>query len=202
MDVEARIAAHQAVLAALNAGRPRVAATLLCDELSRLADDGDYWNELAETTAALGERHGALDGNLAADIRPLLLAEERIFARLGIDDARAREALGHAFGGLDLLGPDLPDPRRALGNLRDSIRVAADRVCAVRGTPLRQARDWVLSWKGLRVLAGAAVAGANVAVAFTADGGVVSWQSVKVGVAVMRGDVDNLIRLMAGGDDG
>ena len=192
-DVERLVTAHETVVDALNRNRPRQAARILCQEFRILVEEGSFWDDAREAAVRLQNQRGQ-GTELLRSIGRLLDAEARIFGQLGIDSSRTDKVLGYVYGGLDILRTQLTEPTpAALANLRDRLDEATNLVCDETKGPIRRAFEWTVSWKGARVLAGAAIGGGNIASALTTDLGAVSWASLAIGVSVMKGDVDGII---------
>jgi hypothetical protein len=194
-EVERLVAAYERVSATLEKKAPRRGAKILCEEFGLLINaNRSFWEGVHDTTQALEERR-SYDKEFLNNVRLLIDMEAQVFASLGIDESRSGPILSAVYGGLRLseMGDDpVPD---ALAAVRRSLEDATKLVCKESTGLLGQATSWVLSWRGARVLAGAAVVGANIAVAHF-DLGAVSHISVKVGAVIMKGDLGGIIDLL------
>lgn len=201
-DVKRLVVAYEMVRGALDKRAPRQAAKILCKEFSWLLDEkGSFWAGVADATEGLNE-YRAKEREILQNVTRLIEEEEAVFTRLRIKPSRTGPIIANVYGGLRLaerLG-DAPS-RDSLRVLREQLREATKLICREAKGPIRRGLDWVVSWKGATVLAGAAIASANVAVMVFAQDHSISWVSLKAGVKVMKGDLGGLIDLF-GGDGG
>ena len=86
-----------------------------------------------------------------------------IFEKLGVDPLQAIALVGTVYADIGVLQHiDQEDVTAGgLDNLHQHVAEAAKLVCRARKSAFMRGVDWVVSWKGARILAGAAVAGAN-----------------------------------------
>jgi hypothetical protein len=204
-DIQHLIAAEQRVRAALFPPTPgfmehfhspgRRAASILCDEMKWLAfERPDFWRDLQQGSAELSKYREQQD-EFFGNIRELVDLEIGAFEKLGIKEEESVASLRWVYNALDILKPGQGVTPEALVNLQNRLAIATKLVCDASRGPLRRAFDGVVSLKGIRIISGAAVAGANVAVAHF-DFGVVSWKSLAAGYLVMKDDVEGLIKLL------
>jgi hypothetical protein len=209
-DIQHLIAAEQRIRATLFPPTPnfmehfhspgRRAASILCDEMKWLAfERPDFWRELQAGCDDLG-KYREQQGEFLENIRAFIDLEIGAFEKLGIKEEDSRAPLGWVYNALDIAEREPGPTPEALANLQNRLAVATDLVCGASHGPLRRAFDAVISLKGLRIISGASVAGANVAVAHF-DFGVVSWKSLAAGYMVMKDDVDGLIKIFGGKKD-
>lgn len=88
-----------------------------------------------------------------------------------------------------------PSPQ-TFSDLRNALDRAAQVVCKHSKGRLARMRDFLLSWKGARALAGGATLTAN-ALIFTQDGGAISWASVKAGIIIMKGNLEDITDVLS-----
>ena len=131
------------------------------------------------------------------NIRDLVDLEIGAFDKLGIKEEDSLASLRWVFNALDIVEHGQGATPEALVNLQSRLAVATDLVCNASRGLLRRAFDGVVSLKGIRIISGASVAGANVAVAHF-DFGVISWKSLSAGYFVMKADIEGLIKLLGG----
>jgi hypothetical protein len=182
------------------ARRPeRKAAQILCDELGWFVHEREsYWRGLQEASERLAV-HREAEAEMFANLERLIEQEVTVFSRLGFSEEASSGVISQTYDALSIVR-DFEDPSvESLRNLRDRLRLAQEKVCAAARGPLSRAYDKVIGNKGARILAGGAVGSANVAIALIADGGVLSWVSLKAGYHVMRGNTDELIDLLVDG---
>jgi hypothetical protein len=173
----------------------RRAASILCEEMTWLAKERpDFWRGLQEGSQELREYHDK-QGQLFESIRDLVDLEIGAFEKLKIKEEDSLASLRWVYNALDIVEPVQGATPKALENLQNRLVIATDLVCKASKGVLRRAFDGVVSLKGIRIIAGAAVAGANVAVAHF-DLGVVSWHSLTAGYLVMTNDVESIIKLL------
>jgi hypothetical protein len=198
-DVERLADAYAKVQAALEKNNPRKAATILCKEFNWLLDEkGSFWAGVADATEQLNVYRDK-EREILNNVTKLIDEEAAIFARLKIKRSLTEPIIGIVYGRLRLaegIGGDLS--RDSLGALREQLREAAKLICKQSKGRLRRSLDWVLSWKGATVLAGATIVGANVAVMILAQNHAISLVSVKAGMKVMQGDLAGIIDLFGG----
>lgn len=193
-DVEKFVASYERVREALTQKTPRRAAKALCEELKWLVNDnGAFWARVPEMAATLEDQRDQ-EKEVLSSITRFIDAEGAVFAKLGIDPARYGPILGDVYSALRLASDlDASTTDAAFKNLRERLDKATILVCEHSKGRIRQAVDWVVSWKGASIIAGAATAGANVAIALHGEGGAVSSVSIKAGVKIMQRDIDGLI---------
>lgn len=174
----------------------RRAARILCEELTWLVHErADFWVELAGASATLAGHRGR-EAALLETLEDLLLQEGELFRRLGIDDRTTSGVIATTYEAFRIIGDYGANPSpAAVANLRDRLARATELVCAASRGPLTKTYEFIISTKGVRILGGAAVAGTNALFA-TADGGALSWTSVKAGFIVMTADAGGLIELL------
>ena len=189
----------QKILNPLTPNPGKVAAGILCSEMGWLANQNEpFWNELREASTRLAV-HKALEKVSFSKIEDLLKAEAEVFHKLGIDPDSTATVLAHAYGALRIVN-SLPDPTpAALDNLRDRLKVTTRLICDASEGTLERTFGKLISLKGANVLGGAAVAGGNVAVAVF-DQGILSWISLKAGYHIMRGEYEELWKIITGED--
>jgi hypothetical protein len=196
-DLERLVGAHEKVKEALDQRAPRRAAKILCEELGWLVKEkGSFWDDVRDATKTLSE-HREVEKKVIGNLPQLIEDEESIFERLGIDRDRSTPILRDVYGGVNLTtNTENPTPD-SLKVLQERLDKARELVCKCSRGPIARGRDWLLSWRGLPVLAGTAIVGANVAVMiFPPHVHHISWVSVKTGVKVARGNVDAIIDMM------
>ncbi|MFN0140334.1 MAG: hypothetical protein ACKVQW_09640 [Pyrinomonadaceae bacterium] len=176
---------------------PRKAARVLCDELAWMVhDNAAYWETLQEA----GERlrvYREQAPELLNQIGNLVEKEQAVFRRLGINDAQSEAVISQVYSALRITKEYDEPSRDALANLKDRLAHAQELICKAARGRLSRVYDKVIGRKGAQVLAGGAVAGANVAILIV-DQGVVSWVSLVAGFDIMRGDVKSLIKTLCG----
>jgi hypothetical protein len=213
-DVKQLVKAHQKIHAALQApdrtltqrvfnplqvSPGKAAARVLCRELSWLVNTNtQFWKSLDEASSRL-RVHKRNEGEYLKNIEQLLKDEEDIFHRLGVTPDESATVLSNAYGALRI-ARNMPDPTPdALGNLRDRLKKVAELVCGASRGPLQRAFGKLVSRKGAGIVAGAAVAGGNIAISIM-DQGTLSWVSLKVGYHVMRGEYEELLEIFKSDD--
>jgi hypothetical protein len=176
----------------------RGAAGILCEELEALVHENSaFWEGLEDASTRL-KKHRDREAEFFGNIRQLIEQEELVFAKLGIDQNRSADVIAQAYAALRIVS-EYEDPSpSSLANLRNRITYAQKLVCEASKGPVRRTLDHYMGFKGARILAGAAVGGANAAVMLLDQGGL-SWVSVKAGYHVMKGDVEGLMKLFEGG---
>ena len=186
----------------LVASPDRKAARILCDELNWLVHEREnLWRGLEEASERLSAYRES-ENELMMNLVRLIEQEAAVFYRLGIKEEDSSSVIGLTYDAIKM-ARDSEDPSpESLRNLRDRLRVGNELVCKAAQGPLSKAYDKLIGNKGARILAGGALAGANVAVSVIADSGAVSWVSLKAGYYVMSGKTDELIDLLEKGIDG
>jgi exonuclease VII large subunit len=168
---------------------------ILCEEFQwLLSAKGSFWDSVRAANEKL-EEFQKYERELLSKIVELVEAEEEAFADLHIDKSRTQPILSDVYGALRrAAGQDSThSPSHAdLGLLKKRLEQATSLVCKESQGKIRHARDWLVSWNGVRVLAGGAVVFADVAGPHVA----VSWVSVKVGALVMINHLDGIIDLL------
>jgi len=128
--------------------------------------------------------------------------ENKILLKLKIRDATAQLVLRDVFGTLSgamVASQNFDQTLLNLRALQEDLGKATALVCSAGRSRFQRARDYLMSWKGARVLAGGAVMAANVLV-FTVDGGAFSWASVQAGAVIMSGNAVDLVNILSRGD--
>lgn len=175
----------------------RVAAGLLCEEFRRLLDMQSFWFGIPDTLKDIAGVHAVSGRQLLNNLVPLVNAESTVFRKLGINDKDSKLLLETVYVSLKLalVKSDGFDPSPdALFTLKHALERATAIVCKKSDGPSGKIRDFLMSWKGLRVLAGGVTITANVLI-FTHDGGAISWASVKVGLSIMNGNLEDIDQL-------
>lgn len=200
-DVQRMVAAHQQVRLALEQNQARQAAEILCKELSWLSEtNGSFFQGLRSATETAAE-HRAVAKDVLQNLTQFIDEEAAIFSGLKVDPARSRPVLGEVYGAM-ILVQDADLSPKSMERLQEVLGDAASLICKHSQGPMGRAVDWVMSWKGARILAGAAVTGANVA-ALTAPAFIpflpahahICVGSMVVGTSAMKGDAKGLIDL-------
>ena len=174
----------------------RAAATILCEELRWIVKNEVFWRRLQGGICKLQKNNPEVPV-IFNKIEELLADEERALERLRIDPATTSEVLAYTYDALEVLKTQPTPTPGAVQNLRDRVRRAADLICAAKDGPLQRAFGRLVSLKGLRIVGGLTVAGANVAWAYhDPSTGLIAWKSVKAGWAVVRGEADELIKIL------
>src|SRR5579863_7583774 len=193
-DVERLLKAHENVSGALEKREPRGAARILCDEFNWLLKErGTFWADVKDATETLAQ-YREKEKRILSELASLVEQGEQIFAELGIDPSRTGPIIGNVYGALNLAqGLEGGPSHDSLKVLQERLAIATNLICKERKGSIRRGVDWVLSWKGATVLAGAVIVGANIAVTIPAPHhGAVSWVSVRAGLKVMRGELDGI----------
>ncbi len=141
--------------------------------------------------------HRANEQQLFDRIGPLIEQEQGVLKKLDLSGPKSDEVISQAYAALRMIDhQDDPSPD-TLSNLHNRLAHARDLICSAARGPLKRLIEIVFTRKGALVLAGAAIATANVAIA-VADQGTVSWVSLKVGYLVMKGDIEGIIKVLSG----
>ena|ERR1700722_1242679 len=199
-DVDRLVSAHENVTGALEKKAPRRGAKILCQEFKWLLEaKGTFWADVKSATETLNQ-YREKEREILSNIASLLEGEEQIFAELGIDPSRTGPILANAYGALKLAQVAEDDLTiDALDMLRERLGKATELICRESRGRFRRGVDWVFSWKGATVLSGAAVVGGNVAITAIPPHahGALSLVSVKSGIKVMRGEVEDILDLFS-----
>jgi hypothetical protein len=195
-DVERLVTAHEKVHRALSKSEPRMAAQILCGEFRNLLAMQSFWQGVDSAPALFNPKDKEQAAMLVRNIPALLDDEAKAFAARGIEDNRANEVLLPVYAAFRLVSAHLDDARTvdALGGLRAQLERATALVCQASQGPIRSALHRLVSWKGARVLAGAAVVAVNVVIAPNAAA--LSWTSVSFGITTMTGDLEDIIKAL------
>jgi hypothetical protein len=195
-EVERLVGAYENVNTALERKAPRRGAKILCEEFRFLVHgNGSFWEDVRDLTKTR-EENLKYQREMLNNIRKLVDIEERVFTELGIDESRSGPILGRVYEGFRMVEAGNYPSVDALKTLKERLDTATSLVCKGSKGFMSQAASWLLSWKGASVLAGAAVAGANVIIAVHGELGVVSHHSVTAGVAIMNRDVGGIIDIL------
>jgi hypothetical protein len=209
-DIRRLAVAHQRVTDALKEPDPgmlrsmftpftptpgRAAAAILCEELGWLVENSVFWTQLSGGIGQL-QANEAQVPKVLNNIQQLLEDEEDAFERLKISPATTSEVLSQTYGALGILR-ELPVPSQAgVGNLRDRVRRATELICSAKDGRMQRAFARVVSRKGLGIVGGLTVAGANVALAIYEPGSSkIAWTSVKAGAAIASGHAAGIIQI-------
>lgn len=196
-DLKRQIEVHSQVQEALTFGKYRKAAELLCEEFKRLAGMDSYWRDIGAALPKISKNHQVEGQKLLEQLIPLIHLESEVFRRLEIDEKKSNPVLANVYGSLDraIVKEGSKPSQDALLTLQRDLRVAAGLICAESKGTFQKACDFIMSWKGVRVLAGSATMTANVLI-FAIDGGAISWTSLHAGMVVMQGNVKDLIDVL------
>jgi len=205
-DIKMLVEAHASVRAELNKNEPRAAAAITCDALNWLVNQGSFWEGLRDLSVPLQENVARVAAVLK-NLTDFIDAECTIFDKLGLDPPVTEPIVCAVYADMGVLQQIDLDNITATGfaNLRQHVREAASLVCGQRKNAFMRGVDWVVSWKGARILAGAGVTGANalalgttflVAHPLTPVAASVSTASVTVGSALMKGNAFGLLDLL------
>jgi hypothetical protein len=205
-DIKQLVRDNEEVRIQLANNQPRAAAQIVCDALNRLANQHSFWLGLRDLSATL-QNHAEGVSAVFTNLTDFIDAECAIFDALGLDPAKTEPVVGAVYGDLGVLQHiDLEDITGVgFTNLQKHVQEAAKLVCKYRKNVFRRGVDWVVSWKGARILAGAAVTGANglalgttvlVAHPLTPVAASVSVGSMTVGTTLMKGDALGLLDLL------
>ena len=217
--VQRLVDAHHRVRKALDQGKaPRLAAKILVEELRGLAKANEpFWNDIRDASKCSDHRR---QEEVLVSISDLVEADTRIFGSLGIDQSQSAPIIALVYGGLRQAGVrNLGVLPESLQKLRHLVSEATDFICAGNNGPVRHAQEWLVSWHGVRVLAGAATCLANAAAVVPATVSIASagttaipvvfhdsvcWISIRAGVKVMTADLEGILDLdrYSAGDDG
>jgi len=160
--------------------RPRKAAKDLCREFRTLVGRQDYWTELADQSERLA-RHREEADQILQDIKQLVLLENEILGRIGIDEATAGTTIADVVDAVDLVAARNADiGPQSVRNLQDRLRTTTELICNMSRGPILRGVDFVVSKKGAKALGACGLGAANLWFAITADGGAVSSASIKV----------------------
>jgi hypothetical protein len=201
-DVQRMVSAHQQVRSALEQKEPRHAAEILCKELSWLSEaNGSFFEGLRAATET-AEEHRTGAKKVLENLAQFIDEEGAIFSRLKVDPAQYGPVLGNVYSALILVQEADLSPK-SMAALQKVLGEAASLVCKHSQGPIGRAVDWVMSWKGTRILGGAAVTGANAA-ALVAPAFIpflpahihICFGSMIVGTSAMKGDAKGLIDLL------
>jgi hypothetical protein len=194
-EIARLVMAHERVREALTQKKPRRAAKVLCEELTWLSDDkGSFWARVADASDEL-QRYREQEREVLRNVTRLMEQEGAIFERLGIDASEYGPIIATVYGRITEANRTLQDPSpQAIGVLHDDLKKATKLICEHTKGPIRETLEWCFTWKGATAIAGAATIGANIG-AMMADGGVLSWTSLKAGYDAARGEIDGIIGL-------
>jgi hypothetical protein len=172
-----------------------MAAKVLCEELTWLVHgNGSFWERVPQVAAELREEGKKRERELLQNIAELVDKEGEIFNKLKIKDESADRILREVYGSLRIAQLDLPDfaSDAAFRELREDLNIVAKRICHESKGAISRGLANIWGSKGLKILAGAATATANVIVSFTADGGAISWVSITAGFITIKGNLEDL----------
>jgi hypothetical protein len=206
LDLRHLVQAQNDIEEALRRHRDREAARIMCNEFKWLLNSnrsiwepvGEFARKLeAETLEQKTERRAA-ERQLLQTLATFVDKEQTIFEKFRVPPEKSAPVMDRVYSSLNV-SSELPDlTPAALSQLRTNLAEAQELVCAHATTFMQRfgkGAARVVQSKAARVLAGAAVAGANVLIAVH-DGGAVSSLSVKAGGIVMKGDIDGLADLL------
>jgi rhodanese-related sulfurtransferase len=216
--VQRLVDAHHRVQTALNEEKaPRLAAKILVEELRALAKTNEpFWIDIRDASKRPGDHR---QEEVLVSISDLVEADARIFGGLGIDQSQSAPIIALVYGGLRQAAVrNLGVQPESLQKLRRLVSEATDFICAGNNGPVRHAQEWLVSWHGARVLAGAATCLANAAGVVPATVSIASagtnaipvlfhdsicWISIRAGVNVMTADLEGILDLdrYSAGDD-
>lgn len=201
-DVRQQIDVIRKVKKAIDQGNYRESARLLCEEFGRLLAKRSFWQDIGTEIPAINQRHATEGQQLLRNLASLMDAESEVFRRLEISDEDSRLVLGNVYGSLKIAmaQSEINNPSAAaLHNLETALARATSLICREGRGKFQRMRDFIMSWKGVTALAGSATITANVVI-FALDGGAISWASVKAGIIVMQGNLQDIVDLLP--DDG
>ena len=144
------------------------------------------------------QRYRGQETALLPNVQRLIEQEAAICSRLKVDKNTSRDIVALTYDAFALLGTQQQEDPSPAGfrNLRDRLTTATDLICKASRGAIKRTFDKLIGRKGARILAGGAIATANVFIAIYADGGAISWVSLKVAYNVMKGDVEGLIDVL------
>jgi len=200
-NVQRLVGAYTRVEAALKDEGPRAAAQIICEEFTQLLDQESFWQGFGTVVPKINQFQQ--EGQQILSSLPTLLDyETKVLGQLEVRDAAATLVLRDVFGALGGAINAHQNNAQTLNDLlhlRENLGKATTLICRASRSRFQRARDFLVSWKGARVLGGCTVVAANV-VAFTVDGGAFSWASVQAGAVIMSGNVIDLIDILSKDD--
>jgi hypothetical protein len=206
--------AHHRVRKALDYEKaPRLAANILAEELRGLGKANEpFWSDIRDASAFSGDRRR--EDEVPVGISELIEANARIFGRFGIDESQSAPIIALVYGGLRQAGiEDLGVRAESLQSLRHLLSEVTDFICERSTGPVRHAHEWLVSWRGARVLAGTAICLANAAALVPAPLSIARagtaampelihdsacWVSIRAGIVVMTADIEGILDLKNG----
>lgn len=198
-DLKKQVEVVKTIQKAIDEGHFQESARLLCEEFKRLLNMQSYWQDMGSTIAEINSKHAVQGRKFLGNLVRLVDAESQVFSKLDINDEDSRLVLGNAYGSLKLAMAQSkeydPSPE-TFSNLKSALDRAKQVVCKNSKGRLARVRNFLLSWKGVRVLAGGATLTANVLI-FPHDGGAISWASVKAGIIIMKGNLEDLTDILS-----
>jgi hypothetical protein len=205
-DIKRLVDANAAVRNELANKQPRAAAQIVCDQLNWLSSQGSFWQGLRNLSETI-EDHLARVSEVFTNLTEFIDAECQIFNTLGLDPEKTEPVVGAVYADIGVVQRIELENMTDVGfqNLKKHVEEAAKLVCKYRKSVVLRGVDWVVSWKGARILAGAAVAGANglallspllVGHPLTPLEGAVAAGSITVGSTLIKGDAFGLLDLL------
>jgi hypothetical protein len=205
-DIERLVEANAEIRKQLQAGEPRMAAGIACENLDWLTSQGSFWHGLRDWSGTLQD-HFVNVSSVMNNLTDFVDAECMIFKELGFNIEKAEAIVGTVYTEIGVLREIDPEDITVAGltSLQKHVTEAAKAVCRQRKNPFMRGVDWVVSWKGARILAGAALAGANGLAIGTPwliphplanHAGAVSTASITIGGTLMKGDALGLLDLL------
>ena len=205
-DIQRLVDANAAVRDELKNNQPRAAAGIVCDELNWLSTQGSFWKGLRDLSGTI-EEHIADVSAVFTNLTDFIDAECQIFSALKIDSKKIEPVVGAVYADIGVIQRIDLENMTSVGftNLQKHVEEAAKLVCKHRKNAILRGVDWVVSWKGARILAGAAVTGTNglgllspllIGHPLTPLEKGVCVGSMTVGTAVMKGDAFGLLDLL------